>query len=233
VGAWTYFSVINTNGSADTHLRFQCNNFAAGREFYIDDILLTPLNVTTLHDRTRRGGRSPTQATVTRRPVLTTNDTPSGKLTLVFNGTSMLLVSPAFAFDQPNSIFLSSHVTDVAAAQIYVNSRAAGSQFYTSLADGLLKLTNVAAQITVAYSDGWNSVGMVSDGANSILVLGNGLSVSGNSGANNWGGITIGASPLLGNFCVGRFNTIFGMNRTHTQWECYQMNKSVMRRLGI
>jgi hypothetical protein len=233
VGAWTYFSVINTNGSADTHLRFQCNNFAAGREFYIDDIWLTPLNVTTLHDRTRRGGRSPTQATTIRRPVLTANDTPSGKPTLVFNGTSMLLVSPAFAFNQPLNLSFGLHHTNTVGTQVYLTDPAGGPYIYSGGADLRLKVIVAGPVINTLYSVGFNAYSVNINGGNSSICNQMGTFVSGNLGVGNWNGIVIGGYTALFSMSLGRFNTIFGMNRTHTQWECYQINKSVMRRLGI
>lgn len=189
---WQHFSFpLAADGAA---LYLLGNGGGAGNFVEWDYVMVTPLNVTTWFDRTRRGGRNPTQATAVRKPFRA----KSGSSELLrFDGTADFLKTAVFTLNQPAHYWMAFKPTATAATGYYVDGDVSNLSAWMHDAGGsIFRLKQYAGAYGAGFNgavDGlWKISDSLLDGATSSMSI-NGVSATGNAGAGNPGGCTIGA----------------------------------------
>jgi hypothetical protein len=231
---WTPFDITQRQQGADNYLRFQCNGLVAGVWFEVDDVLLTPLNVTTLHDRTRRGGRSPTQATASKRPSLIAS-TMTGKSLLRFTPTLVSNLKVSFTLTQPIHGYWSAYnpISGAATRTMWDGWNVDTMLFYRNVATPT-GIYAGAALVLLATGNGWITGSASYKGATSEVRYDLGASASGNAGNANPGGLSLGSTALAGVYPYdGDLSSVILFSTPRNVSESFQIQKSVMRRLGI
>jgi hypothetical protein len=136
-------------------------------------------------------GRNYTQATGSAQPI------KQAAGTILFNGTSHLLKTAAFTLNQPCTRYLRvKPVTWTNGRYIFDgNLINRGVLFQTGVTPSVSLYAGAAAAPNTALTLGaWHSVAAVFNGATSVLQI-DGTTTTGNAGASNPGGLTLGASP--------------------------------------
>lgn len=135
-------------------------------------------------------GRDLIQATGANQP------TVQGDGTILFDGTSDFLKTAAFTLNQPDTIYLRmKQVTWIAQDAIFDgNTLSSGAVYQNSITPNVRQFAGLDSTENGAMAvNTWASMAAVFNGASSVLQI-DGTTVTGNAGAGNKGGFTLGAA---------------------------------------
>lgn len=127
---------------------------------------------------------------------------------LLFNGTAHYLKTAAFTLNQPTTIYLVGKQITWTASDVLVDGLTANTgAFVQTTATPQLNInagTSVAANTNLAVNAN-GVICLVFNGASSSIKVNNTTATTGNAGAGNMGGITLGAAPTPAGYANGQF----------------------------
>lgn len=228
---WQFFDVLF---QINANVRFYTIG-NVGVSCWWDSLLCTPMNVTTWIDRTRRGGRNPTQAVSASMPMRMVGGLPSSRDSIYYDGNAQRLKAPAFTLNQTESVNVVFRHAFQATGRYLLDGNA-GDSMALYRPTGLARLDAYASAnlagpaIVTATWYGWTSV---FNGAASSSRQGIGAETAGNVGASNAGGFTLGSVGGGGSYWVGDISSVVVLERLASPSEVINLNAAAMRRACI
>ncbi len=141
------------------------------------------------------------QATDAARPSLQSDNS------ILFDGTAQFLKASAFTLNQPETLYFLFKQISWTAADYFIDGNGLdGGSINQNLASPKIRIFagNLDANFTAVLGMTIGAYGIVTvvfNGASSVLQINAGASASGNAGANNMGGLTLGCpGTAVGNF---------------------------------
>lgn len=152
-------------------------------------ITVTGAGVSTWADQSGNG-RDLLQGTDTNRPALQADNS------ILFDGTDNYLQSSGFTLNQPETVYLLMKQVTWTSADFICDGVAASMQITQNGTTPTLRLFagSLVAPNTELAVDAYGVVAAVFSGASSLLQINNGTPTTGNAGAQNAGGFTLGAT---------------------------------------
>ena len=135
-------------------------------------------------------GRDLLQGTDAARPALQADGS------ILFDGLAQFLKTAAFTFSQPNTIYLlASQITWTDVAHIFDGDvQDTGTLFQSGVSPSVSIYAGAAAAANATWLIGeYAALAVIFNGASSLIRVGNGAPTTGDPGAGNMGGFTVGA----------------------------------------
>jgi hypothetical protein len=157
------------------------------------------------------GGEALVQATSGNRPTLESDGT------ILFNGVDQFLKTAPFTLNQPTTVyFLGRQVTWTSARRVFDGDGSNSGTLQQITATPQLRAFAGSASSTISPTLGTYSViTTVFNGASSVLQLDSGAPITGNFGAANMGGFTLGARGLVAEYGNIQVKEILIYNLAH------------------
>lgn len=172
--------------------QFNSVNLSAGHYVEVDDFHLVPLNCSQYTDLTGLG-HHPVQATAANQPLVVASGT--GHL-LRFDGSNDVMAA-AFNVSQPYHRFVLAKWTEEAGKTPRLldgGSADQSSLYHNNPSGGLARIYAGTLGVSIAWSDAtWYVYDVINNGASSGIGLNGGAQTTGNAGANNLTGVSLGA----------------------------------------